>query len=78
MNCGAIRPKQPSSIEEARRIVGEFVEHYNQVRRHSAIGYIAPADQLAGRAQEIWRARDAKLDTAREARRQRRQQPCAA
>jgi putative transposase len=40
---------------------------------HSAIGYIAPADKLAGRAEAILAARDAKLAAAREACRQRRQ-----
>ena len=49
-----------------------FVEHYNNVRLHSAIGYIAPSDFLAGRAAEIWATRDAKLEAAREARRLRR------
>ena len=53
-----IRPKAPSSLEEARRVVGEFVDHYNNVRLHSAIGYITPADKLAGREEEIWRQRD--------------------
>ncbi len=69
----AIRPKAPESLEEARRVVREFVEHYNGVRLHSAIGYIAPDDMLAGRQQEIWDNRDRKLEAARERRRERRQ-----
>jgi putative transposase len=44
------------------------------VRLHSAIGYITPADFLAGRAQQIWDARDRKLHAARDARRLRRAQ----
>jgi transposase InsO family protein len=67
-----IRPKAPSSLEEARRIVAAFVEHYNTVRLHSAVGYVTPADKLAGREKEIWAERDRKLETARELRRQRR------
>jgi transposase InsO family protein len=67
-----IRPKAPGSLEEAIRIVAEFVEHYNHVRLHSAIGYVAPADMLAGRQKEIWQERDRKIEAAREARRQRR------
>jgi transposase InsO family protein len=55
----------PSSVEEARQVVARFVEHYNQVRLHSALGYIAPADQLAGRAQAIFDKRDCKLEEAR-------------
>jgi putative transposase len=68
-----IRPKAPSTPEEARRAVAEFVEHYNTVRLHSAIGYVTPADKLAGREREIWQDRDRKLETARELRSQRRQ-----
>jgi hypothetical protein len=36
------------------------------------LGYLAPDDFLAGRADTIFDARDAKLETAREARRVRR------
>lgn len=65
----ALRPAAPASLEEARALVARWVEHYNTVRLHSAIGYITPADLLAGRASEIWQARDRKLEAAREARR---------
>jgi transposase InsO family protein len=64
-----IRPKTPLSLEDARRIVTEYVEHYNTVRLHSALGYITPWDQLEGRAEQIFAARDAKLEAARQARR---------
>jgi transposase InsO family protein len=67
-----IRPKTPLSLDEAKRIVGEYVDHYNHVRLHSAIGYIAPADKLAGRAEAIWAERDRKLEAARTERKQRR------
>jgi len=36
----AIRPAGPSSLDEARAVVARFVDHYNSVRLHSAIGYI--------------------------------------
>ena len=64
-----IRVKVPLSLEDARRIVAEFVAHYNDVRLHSAIGYVAPADKLAGRAPAIFAERDRKLEAARERRR---------
>ncbi len=48
-----IRPKAPGSLEEARQLVASFVEHYNTRRLHSAIGYVTPADKLAGRDEEI-------------------------
>jgi len=73
-----IRPAAPRSVEEARKLVGAFVEHYNTVRLHSAIGYVTPADKLAGREKDIWADRDRKLEAARELRAQRRQQARAA
>lgn len=68
-----IRPHAPGSLAEAQRLVAEFVEQYNTQRLHSAIGYVTPADKLAGREVAIWQARDQKLEAARERRRQRRQ-----
>lgn len=64
-----IRPKAPGSLEEARRMVAAFVEYYNYHRLHSAIGFIAPADLLAGWAEAIWATRDQKLEAARARRR---------
>jgi putative transposase len=64
-----IRVKVPLSPEDARRLVTEFVAHYNEVRLHSAVGYIAPADKLAGRDRAIFAERDRKLEAARERRR---------
>ena len=68
-----IRPGTPISLEDAIRIVTRYVEHYNQVRLHSAIGYVAPADKLAGREGEIFAARDRKLAEARERRKAQRE-----
>src|SRR5262249_51176887 len=74
----AIRVATPDSLEQACTVVSRFVAHYNGVRLHSAIGYIPPADFLAGRASSIWTERDRKLEAAREARRQRRAAKAAA
>ena len=63
-----IRVRTPLSMADAIRIVTEFVEHYNNRRLHSAIGYITPKDKLEGRAESIFAQRDAKLAAAREAR----------
>jgi putative transposase len=68
-----LRPGTPISLEDALRIVGRYVEHYNQVRLHSAIGYVAPADKLAGRENEIFTARDRKLAEARQRRKEQRE-----
>ena len=74
IKADGIRPNTPLSLDDARRIVSKFVTHYNTARLHSAIGYITPADKLAGRAEAILAARQAKLSAAREARKVRRQQ----
>ena len=60
-----IRPGTPLDIEDARRIVGNFVERYNSVRLHSAIGYVTPKDKLEGRAEAILAERERKLQAAR-------------
>ena len=65
-----IRPKTPLSLENARRLVTGFVDHYNNKRLHSAIGYVTPIDKLEGRAEAIHAERDRKLEAAREARKQ--------
>jgi len=67
-----IRPGTPLSIDDARRLVANYVEHYNNERLHSAIGYITPKDKLAGQAEMIFAERDRKLELAREARRVKR------
>lgn len=69
-----IRPHVPLSLEEARRLVERFVDDYNHRRLHSAIGYVTPADKLAGREQTIFDERDRKLAEARERRAYKRQQ----
>lgn len=72
LKVDAIRPNCPDSPEEARRVVENFVEHYNNVRLHSALGYVAPADKLAGREKEIFALRDQRLEAARARRKQAR------
>ena len=73
-----IRPKTPVSLEDAKRIATSFVEHYNTKRLHSAIGYITPFDKLEGRQEEIFAARDRKLEAARARRKAVREQSLAA
>lgn len=63
-----IRVRTPLTLDDAQKLVAEFVEHYNNKRLHSAIGYITPADKLAGRDEAIFAAREAKLNAARDAR----------
>ena len=67
-----IRPGTPLSLEDARRLVQGYVEHYNNVRLNSAVGYITPKDMLARRQQEIHADWDRKLEEARKQRQVRR------
>ena len=64
-----IRPKTPLSLEDARRIVRDFVQHYNEVRLHSAIGYVTPKTKLAGQEKLVFARRKQKLEQARQQRR---------
>jgi transposase InsO family protein len=69
-----IRPLTPLTLDDARRLIQIYVDHYNTMRLHSAIGYVTPQDRLAGRQAEIHAARDRKLEEARSQRQFRRQQ----
>jgi transposase InsO family protein len=63
-----VRPAVPASLDEARRLITSYVEHYNNVRLHSALRYVTPADKLAGLDSEIFAERDRKLEEARQRR----------
>jgi putative transposase len=68
-----IRPGTPLTAEDGRRLIAGYVQGYNTVRLHSAIGFVTPADMLAGRQKEIHAARDRKLEEARQQPQLRRQ-----
>lgn len=63
-----VRPGSPLSLEEARSLVEKYIQHYNEIRLHSAIGYVAPKDCLEGREKKIFAERQEKLQKAREKR----------
>jgi transposase InsO family protein len=48
-----IRRGTPLSLDDARRLVKGYVDHYNKVRLSSAIGYTTPRDMFAGYQHEI-------------------------
>ena len=48
-----VRPNSPVSLSDARCLVATYVEHYNTVRLHSAIGYVTPQAKLEGRERAI-------------------------
>jgi len=57
-----LRESMTTRDEAARRQVTAFVTQYNTERLHSAIGYITPADRLAGRSDAMWATRDQRLE----------------
>jgi transposase InsO family protein len=63
-----IRPGTPLSLEDARQSAKRFVMRYNQVRLHSAIGYVTAKDKLEGRELVIFAERKRKLAAARKRR----------
>jgi hypothetical protein len=69
-----IRPGTPLSLEDAKRLIQQYVDRYNHVRLHSAIGYVTPNDMLTGRQAETHAERDRKLEEARQQRQLRRRQ----
>ena len=69
-----IRPRAPESFDAAKCALIAFVAGYNDRRLHSSLGYITPADKLAGREGEIFAMRDARLEAAREQRQKQRRQ----
>jgi transposase InsO family protein len=73
LKAECIRPKTPLSLEDGRKLVEQFVQRYNTVRLHSALGYVTPQDKLLGREKVIFAERDRKLQEAREQRRRNRQ-----
>ena len=68
-----IRLAAIESLDDARRQVAHYVEHYNPMRLHSAIGYVTPADKLNALEEVIFAERDRKLEAARQQRQQTRQ-----
>lgn len=60
------------SLDDARRVVNQYVCHYNEVRLHSAIGYVTPLTKLRGEEKQVFTERDRKLHAARERRKAKR------
>lgn len=68
LKAECIRRTCPETKEEATRRVSAYVEHYNNVRLHSSIGYVSPMDKLEGREPRIQKERERKLSRARQRR----------
>ncbi len=63
----------PGSRVEAGRLISSYVDYYNNVRLHSALSYVTPADKLLGLDEVIFAERDRKLEEARARRHQARE-----
>lgn len=61
----SIRLHSLTTKDQAERVIAEYIRYYNEERLNSAIGYIAPADRLAGRHEAIHAQRDRRLEEAR-------------
>jgi putative transposase len=59
-----IRPGVPLCLDDAERLITQYVAVYNEQRLHSSLGYVTPKDMLKGRQAEIHAERDRKLDQA--------------
>lgn len=64
----SIRQRVPLSLDDAKKIIGEYIAEYNEKRLHSAIGWITPNDKFAGHADAIWQQRDIKIAESRKLR----------
>lgn len=60
-----MRPAAARTLEEARERLGEWVEHDNTVRLHSAVGYVTPQAVLDGNRALVQKIRDERLVAAR-------------
>lgn len=59
-----VRCKAMATFEHAAEIIAAYVAHYNFVRLHSAIGFIAPMSMLNGERNKIFEERKRKLEEA--------------
>jgi transposase InsO family protein len=60
-----IRPGVPLSLDDAERLIQQYVRVYNEERLHSSLGYVTPQAMLEGKRDDIHRERDRKLEQAR-------------
>ena len=60
-----------ADLEEARRLIAEYVEEYNTQRLHSALNYLTPADYLQGEEHVKQRLDERRMTLATAAQRRR-------
>jgi transposase InsO family protein len=57
-----------TNLAQARRILGEWVRHYNEERLHAGLGYLTPAEYYRGDPAARRAERTAKLEKAQQER----------
>lgn len=60
----------PLSLDDAKKLIAQYVRVYNEQRPHGALGYVTPKDMLEGRRAQIHAERDRKFEYARQQREQ--------
>lgn len=63
-----IRTTSMINLSDARKQIAEYVDHYNNIRLHSALFYLRPVDFLNSNIDNLLKARQDKLDKATEKR----------
>lgn len=59
-----VRIKSMISLDDARKQIDKYIEHYNNHRLHSSLFYLRPVDFLKGNVDELLAIRQGKLDNA--------------
>ena len=65
---GALDDQAIANLAQARRILGEWVRHYNEERLHAGLGYLTPAEYYRGDPSARRAERQAKLEKAQQER----------
>ena len=59
-----VRTTSMINMEDARKEIAKYVDHYNKHRLHSALFYLRPVDFLSGNVDALLKKRQEKLDKA--------------
>jgi transposase InsO family protein len=70
----ALEESDLRNLGQARELIGQWVEHYNETRLHAALGYLPPAEYYRGDPAARQQERQVKLARAQQQRRQANQE----
>ena len=59
------RPGVSLTLDDGLRVAARYITYYNTELLHSAIRYVTPQTRFEGRQQQLFDARDVKLEAAR-------------